>query len=131
MGENIKNTYGTQVISSEEKVTMVYIMLQHKQRVNYDIVFEKFGCSERTFKRIIATIRELIEIVIPLPNTYLVFNKTRNSYELIQTSLETNKLSINWLLFRAQKYTTTEKSVVFDCNKKIWYNITIFIEVGD
>jgi len=73
---------------------MVYIMLQHKQRVNYDIVFEKFGCSERTFKRIIATIRELIEIVIPLPNTYLIFNKTRNSYELIHTSINPVKYSI-------------------------------------
>jgi len=78
-------TYTTEVVTSEERVLMVYIMLTRKQIVNHEIICEVYGCSPRTFRRIIASIREVLEGSIISPNTYLTFNRKRNTYEIIHT----------------------------------------------
>lgn len=79
-------SYATEVVTSEERVLMVYIMLTRKQIVNHEIICEIYGCSKRTFRRIMTSIREVLEGSIIMANTYLTYNRKKNSYEIIHTN---------------------------------------------
>ena len=61
-------------------------MLIKRQKVNFEIIQEIYGCSYRTFKRLICSVREAIELVHNPYKTYIIYNKKRNSYELIHLS---------------------------------------------
>lgn len=84
--EQIKKTFVTTVVTTEERVLTVYLMLERRQKVNYEIIEQLFGCSKRTFKRLIASVRESIGTVLDPMNTYIIYNRKRNSYELIKLS---------------------------------------------
>ena len=59
-------------------------MLEKGQKVNFEIIEQLYGCSHRTFKRLIASVRDAIETVFDPMKTYIIFNRKRNSYELIK-----------------------------------------------
>jgi hypothetical protein len=59
-------------------------MLEKRQKVNYEIIQEIYGCSYRTFKRLICSVREAIELVCDPMKTYIIYNRKRDSYELIK-----------------------------------------------
>lgn len=64
-------------------------MLERRQKVNYEIIEKLYGCSHRTFKRLIASVRSSLQIVFDPMKTYIVFNRKRNSYELIILTIPT------------------------------------------
>ena len=61
-------------------------MLEKRQKVNYEIIEKLYGCSHRTFKRLISSVRSSLQIVFNSEKTYIIFNRKRNSYELIKLS---------------------------------------------
>ena len=79
----IKTSFVTSVVITELRVLTVYLMLEKRQKVNFETIEQIYGCSQRTFKRLIASVRDAVEIVYDSSKTYVIYNKKRNSYELI------------------------------------------------
>lgn len=70
----------------EEKVLTLYLMLSHHQKVNFDSFSALYECSKSTFKRCLIAVRIAISSISDF-NCEVIFNKKKNSYELIEICL--------------------------------------------
>lgn len=66
------------------RILYVYLMLEERQIVNYNRICEQYDISYRTFMRIITSIRDALFDADHYCTGQLVFNKTRDTYELIK-----------------------------------------------
>lgn len=66
------------------RILVVYLMLDNRQVVNYERIKEMFEISYPTFMRLIASLRDALDSMWLLSKAELIFNKGRNSYELIK-----------------------------------------------
>lgn len=76
--------YNREIITNENKSLTIFLMLLYRQRVDYDTIFDIYGCSNRTLNRIIATIRDSMEIIGF--EGQIVYDKRTKSYMLIIVS---------------------------------------------
>ena len=66
------------------RILVIYLMLENKQTVNYKRINEIFEISYKTFGRAIASIRTATSNVELANKAEVIFNRRRNSYELIR-----------------------------------------------
>ncbi|WP_162151052.1 hypothetical protein [Haploplasma modicum] len=71
-----------EIILKDEKTLTVFLMLQSGQKVNYDIFYDYFESSRRTFNRVIATIRSALYITES--NSYVKYCKETDNYALVK-----------------------------------------------
>ncbi len=84
----MERSTSTMLITHEARVLTIFIKLLRRQRVNYEIVYEMYECSKRTMDRIIASIRDALDNSDIYYDFELIYNKKRNSYELIRVGLK-------------------------------------------
>lgn len=66
------------------RVLFIYLMLENKQIVNFDRITQAFEISYRTFGRAIASIRDALNNSELAYKCEVIFNRKRNTYELIK-----------------------------------------------
>ncbi len=87
--ENLKNMdlgiYNRNTIVSDEKTLTVYLMLEANQKVTYEVFYNIFGASPRTFNRVIATIKQSLENIGEY-ETQIIYNRETLNYVLVKAS---------------------------------------------
>lgn len=81
---NQTKTYYAPLKPDGMRVLAVYIMLDNRQIVNYERINSMFEISYMTFMRTIASIRDALDNFEVKSNEKLIFNKRKDSYELIK-----------------------------------------------
>ena len=77
-------SYYTPVKPEAVRILAVFLLLEKRQIVNYDRIYLMYEISYNTFMRIIYSIREVLNNnEVPYKAT-LIFNRRRNTYELIK-----------------------------------------------
>lgn len=79
----LEESYNRQIITSDEKVMTVYFMLEHCQKVNYQVFYNQFGATKRTFSRIISTLRRSLENA-GIYEIQIFYNRVTQNYELVK-----------------------------------------------
>lgn len=77
------NNYNRNIIVKEEKTLTVFLWLVTRKKVNYDLFYEEFGANIRTFRRVIATIRQCLDKCYE-NDAIIIYNRNTKSYELIR-----------------------------------------------
>ena len=77
-------SYYTPVKPQAVRILTVFLMLEKRQIVNYDRIYDMFEISYNTFMRLIYSIREVLNNYQLQYNATLVFNRKRHTYELIK-----------------------------------------------
>ena len=75
--------YGDEIITTDEKTMTVYFWLKSKNRVDYDVFYDFFGASKRTFARVISTLRQSLD-QLSIYKCHIIYNRYTQSYELIE-----------------------------------------------
>lgn len=75
--------YGDEIITADERVMTVYFWLKSKNRVDYEVFYDFFGASKRTFARVISTLRQSLDH-FSIYKCHIIFNRNTQSYELIK-----------------------------------------------
>jgi len=74
--------YYRNISYKNQKEAVVLLLLIQNKPVTYQLFNTYFDDTKRTFQRIITTLRSSLEIVSP--NTYIIYDKQRKGYKLIQ-----------------------------------------------
>lgn len=74
----------SQIKADGMRLVVIYIMLENRQVVNYSKIYQMFEISYSTFARVIAQLRLIVRDGILCPKGVVIFNRRRNSYELIR-----------------------------------------------
>lgn len=74
--------YYRNISYKNQKETVVLLLLIQNKPVTYQLFNTYFDDTKTTFQRIITTLRSALEIVSP--NTYIIYDKQRKGYKLIQ-----------------------------------------------
>lgn len=61
----------------------IYFMLEARQRVNYQVFYNIFGATQRTFSRVISTLSRALENS-SIYETQIIYNRSTQNYELIR-----------------------------------------------
>lgn len=74
--------YYRNISYKNQKEAVVLLLLIQNKPVTIQLFNTYFDDTKRTFQRIITTLRSALEIVSP--NTYIIYDKQRKGYKLIQ-----------------------------------------------
>jgi len=66
------------------RVLLIYLMLDNRQIVNYKRIGQALEISYKTFGRTIASLRDAVGSELLCAKAEIVFNRKRNTYELIK-----------------------------------------------
>ena len=77
----MNTVYYRNISYKNQKEAVVLLLIQNKP-VTHQLFNTYFDETKRTFQRIITTLRSALEIVSP--NTYIIYDKQRKGYKLIQ-----------------------------------------------
>lgn len=78
----LEQIYEQNLQIQENKTLIVYLMLQSKQRVDYETLYDMLGVSRRTFGRLIATVRDSLEMA--RIHAQIIYNRSTKTYELVK-----------------------------------------------
>lgn len=78
----IEIKYSSLLVSKENKVLTMFLMLQSRQRVDYDLFNDLFGCKISHFYRIIASVRDSLEVANI--RGQIIYNREAKTYILVK-----------------------------------------------